>query len=186
MIIAFEQGLVFSSLTHICMCTLSTRVRSGLLLDFLTAYTDVASLSVRIAVGLLMSIHGPPKLSSSTRSQIRGMIQQLGIHGVLFDLVTLLKFLGGLFLLLGFLTRIVSILFISEIIGTIILYITKLGKMVPSPEVLTQMVQASRKFMRGYMSGVGGWELDTVIIACTIVTLILGGGTFSVDSLIGL
>ncbi|GBC70944.1 hypothetical protein HRbin02_00718 [Candidatus Calditenuaceae archaeon HR02] len=60
-------------------------------------------------------------------------------------------------------------------IGTTLLYITKIGKMVPPPEILTQMVQASRRFMRGYVSGVGGWELDTVILAAAIATLTLGG-----------
>ncbi|MDJ0270632.1 MAG: DoxX family protein [Aigarchaeota archaeon] len=156
------------------------------LLDFLTAYTDVASLAVRIAVGVLMMIHGLPKLAGPARSQMRGMMQQLGIPGGLFDLVAILEFLGGLFLLLGLLTRIVSILFILEMIGTTLLYLTKLGKKVPPPEMLTQMVQASRNFMRGYMAGVSGWELDTVILAAAIATLILGGGAFSIDALIGL
>jgi len=156
------------------------------LLDFLTAYTDAASLAVRVAVGVLMMIHGLPKLAGPARPQMRGGMRQLGIPAVLFDLVGVLEFIGGLFLLFGFLTRIVSILFILEMTGTTLLYVAKLGRMVPPPEMLTQMVQASRNFMRGYMAGVGGWELDTVILAAAIVTLVLGGGAFSIDALIGL
>ncbi|GBC69667.1 Putative oxidoreductase CatD [archaeon HR01] len=156
------------------------------LLENLASYTDLASLAVRIAVGVLMIVHGLPKLAGPARPQMRGMMKQLGIPAGLFDLVGLLEFLGGLFLLLGLLTRIVSILFILEMIGTTLLYIAKIGKMVPPPEMLTQMVQASRSFMRGYMAGVGGWELDTVLLAAAIVTLVLGGGAFSIDALIGL
>jgi len=156
------------------------------LLDSLTSYTDIASLALRIAVGLLMMVHGLPKLGGPVRPQMRRAMQQLGIPGALFDLIGLLEFLGGLFLMLGLLTRIVSILFILEMIGTMLLYIAKIGKMTPPPEVLTQMVQASRSFMRGYMAGVGGWELDSVILASAIATLVLGGGAFSIDSLIGL
>ena len=155
-------------------------------LDFLTQYTDVATLALRIAVGALMIIHGMPKLAGPARPQMREGMKQLGIPGGLFDLVAILEFFGGLFLLLGFLTRIVSILFILEMVGTILLYVTKIGKMVPPQEMLTQMVQASRSFMRGYMAGVGGWELDKLILAAAIVILILGGGAFSIDALIGL
>ena len=145
--------------------------------EFLANYTDIASLAVRIAIGSLMMIHGLPKLSGPARPQMREGMKQIGIPGVLFDLVGVLEFVGGLFLLIGLLTRIVSILFILEMIGNIILYNTVLWK-APIPR---GALEQGFKQTHGYLTG---WELDKVILASSIVTLILGGGTFSIDTLL--
>jgi len=126
-----------------------------------------------------MIIHGMPKLAGLSRTQMREGMKQVGVSPILFDLVGLLEFVGGLFLLLGLLTRIVSVLFILEMIGTIILYNTVLWK-APIPR---GAFEEAFKRTHGYMFG---WELDTTILACMIVTLILGGGAFSLDSLLGL
>lgn len=149
------------------------------LLEFLSEYNDLASLAVRIVIGVLMIIHGMPKLAGPSRPQMREGMKQVGVSPILFDLVGLLEFVGGLFLLLGLLTRIVSVLFILEMIGTIILYNTVLWK-APIPR---GAFEEAFKRTHGYMFG---WELDTTILACMIVTLILGGGAFSLDSLLGL
>ena len=95
-----------------------------------------------------------------------------------------LEFLGGIFLILGLMTRIVSLLFLLEMIGTIALYLGRLGTMVPPPEMLHQMVSNSRRFMRGFMAGVGGWEFDLLILGVALLLLLLGPGSFSVDALL--
>jgi putative oxidoreductase len=149
------------------------------LLGFLSVYTDLASIAVRVVIGVLMIIHGMPKLTGPSRTQMREGMKQVGVPTILFDLVGLLEFVGGLFLLLGFLTRIVSALFILEMVGTIVLYNTVLWK-APMPR---GALEEAFKRTHGYLFG---WELDTTILACMIVTLILGGGALSLDGLLGL
>ncbi|MCL7383581.1 MAG: DoxX family protein [Thaumarchaeota archaeon] len=149
------------------------------LLGFLSGYTDLASIAVRVVIGVLMIIHGMPKLAGPSRTQMREGMKRVGVPTILFDLVGLLEFVGGLFLLLGFLTRIVSALFILEMVGTIVLYNTVLWK-APMPR---GAFEEAFKRTHGYLFG---WELDTTILACMIVTLILGGGALSLDGLLGL
>ncbi|MEM0382256.1 MAG: DoxX family protein [Nitrososphaerota archaeon] len=153
---------------------------------FLEQYSDVAFLILRIALGFMMVVHGFPKLFGPARPQMRSGMAQLGIPQTLFDLVGLLEFLGGIFLIAGFLTRIVAILFALEMVGTIALYLSVLGKFTPPPEMLSQMVANSRRVMRGFVSGVGGWELDLLILAVALLLLITGAGALAIDSILGI
>jgi putative oxidoreductase len=153
-------------------------------LGFLSSFGDAGLLLLRLILGFIMVVHGAPKLFGPARPMMRGGMSQLGIHPVLFDLVGVLEFLGGIFLILGLMTRIVSLLFLLEMVGTIALYLGKLGTLVPPPEVLHQMVSNSRRFMRGFMAGVGGWEFDLLILGVALLLLLLGPGSFSVDALL--
>ncbi len=156
-----------------------------ILLGFLEQYSDVALLILRIALGFLMFVHGVPKLVGPARPQMRSGMAQVGIPPLLFDLVGLLELLGGVLLIAGFLTRIVAILFALEMVGTIFLYLSVLGRVVPPPEVLSQMVANSRRVMRGFISGVSGWELDLLILAAALLLLTTGAGAFSIDAMLG-
>jgi len=153
-------------------------------LGFLSSYGDAGLLLLRLILGFIMVVHGAPKLFGPARPMMRGGMSQLGIPPVLFDLVGVLEFLGGIFLILGLMTRVVSLLFLLEMIGTISLWLSKLGTMVPPPEVLHQMVSNSRRFMRGFMAGAGGWEFDLLILGVALLLLLLGPGSFSVDALL--
>ncbi len=153
-------------------------------LGFLSSYGDAGLLVLRVILGFIMLVHGAPKLFGPARPMMRGGMSQLGIPTVLFDLVGVLEFLGGILLILGLMTRLLSILFVLEMLGTISLYIGKLGKMVPPPEMLHQMVSQSRRFMRGFIAGVGGWELDLLVLGVALLLFLLGPGSLSVDALI--
>lgn len=148
----------------------------------LDTYTDIMVVSIgllfiRIFTGALFLIHGAPKLFGSSRKAMRDSMKQLGISGPLFDAVALLEVLGGIALILGFLTRIAGILFSLEMIGTTILYITKLYYL-PIPR---GYMEQAFKSTRGYMSG---WELDTVLLASSIAISLIGPGTLSIDYLL--
>ncbi len=155
------------------------------LLD-LSTYTDLGLLALRVFLGLIMIVHGIPKLAGPARQQMRVGMSQIGIPGPLFDLVGLLEFIGGLALLLGILTRVVSLLFAIEMVGTIALYIWKLGRFTPPPEMLQQMVANSRRVMRGFIAGVGGWEFDLLILGASLTLLTAGPGAFSLDTLLNI
>ncbi len=77
-------------------------------------------------------------------------------------LFTLLEFFGGLALIIGFLTQIVAVLFVLEMIATTIFSKTKLKK----------------KFISGY-------ELDVAYAAFALVLAFLGPGAWSLDRLLG-
>jgi putative oxidoreductase len=77
----------------------------------LNPYTDIALLVLRVFLGLIMVVHGVPKLMGPARQQMRAGMSQLGIPAALFDLVGLLEFIGGLALIFGVLTRVASLLF---------------------------------------------------------------------------
>ncbi len=153
---------------------------------FLAQYDDAALLIVRIALGFTMVVHGFPKLVGPARPHMRSGMAQLGIPPLLFDLVGLLELLGGIFLIAGFLTRIVAILFALQMVGTIALYLSVLGRLVPPPEVLSQMVANSRRVMRGFIAGVSGWELDLLILAMALLLLTTGAGALSIDAFLGI
>lgn len=64
--------------------------------------SSIAALVLRVFVGVNFMVHGSPKLFGPGRRDMRtGMSQLLGIPG---------KFIGGLALLLGLLTRIATLL----------------------------------------------------------------------------
>jgi putative oxidoreductase len=141
-------------------------------------FLSVATLFLRIFVGILFIIHGMPKLfNRDARKMMRDSFKSFGIPYALFDLVALLEFLGGIALLIGLLTKIVSLLFVLEMIGTTILNITKLYN-APMPRgALEPMFKATR----GYMFG---WELDTVLLASSFAIFLIGPGIFSIDNII--
>ena len=145
-------------------------------LEFLSAGEDVALLIARAFFGALFLVHGYPKLVGPSRAQMRGGMGQIGIPVVLFDLVAVLEVFGGLAILFGFLTRVTSLLFALQMVGTTILYLTKLSK-APMPR---GYLEEGFKRTRGYLSG---WELDTVLLALALVFLTVGPGTLSFDAL---
>jgi len=135
------------------------------------------ALIIRIFIGGLMIVHGAPKLFGPARKMMKDGMKQVGIPGYLFDIAGLLEFVGGIALIVGFLTRIAALLFAIEMIGTTIITITKLYN-APIPRgFMEPMFKATKGF-------IGGWELDIVILGSCLALLILGPGMFSIDYII--
>lgn len=128
----------------------------------------LSNLVLRIFVGLSFAVHGYPKLFGKNRVQMRGMMGQMGISGNLFNAVGILEFFGGIFLVFGFLVPVASSLLALLMVGTTLLHVSKLRK----PPV-------NSKFA-------GGYEIDTLLLASSLVLLLLGAGVFSLDQLIGI
>jgi len=150
------------------------------MLEFLASYTDAASLVVRVFVGVLMLVHGYPKLFvKEARNQMIPAMKSMGVPRAAFEVAGVNEFFGGLFLILGLLTRLVSIFFVVEMISTTILYVTKLAN-APLPR---GALEQQFKQTHGYLTG---WELDTVILASAVALMVLGGGAFSLDAVLRL
>lgn len=131
-------------------------------LELLPVFVEWAPIPLRLAVGIAFIFHGYPKLTGQSRAQTLQYMKGIGVPGSLVTLAALLEFLGGIGLVVGFLTQIIGILIFLEMIGTTIISKKKLGK----------------KYMLGY-------ELDIVYMAAALSLALLGPGTLSIDSIIG-
>lgn len=123
----------------------------------------LASLVLRIVLGAFMIAHSVPKLKDLKGPA--GWIKGTGWSWAAAFVLpfTLLEALGGLAVLIGFLTRPVAILFVLEMVATTIFSKQKLGK----------------KF-------IGGYELDLLYLGIAFALLFLGPGDWSFDAALGL
>jgi putative oxidoreductase len=112
-------------------------------------------LPIRILAGIAFVVHGIPKLSNLTGTE-HFFANMVGLHSQMALPIGLLEVVGGIALLVGVLTRVASILFILEMIGSTI--IAKLSK--------------------GF---VGGYELDLLLLAVSVSILLTGPGRISIE-----
>ncbi|TSB44816.1 DoxX family protein [Alkalicoccobacillus porphyridii] len=105
--------------------------------------TEFGLLILRIVVGITFLIHGLDKFNGGIEGTV-GMFDDMGLPAILAYIVTFAEVIGGLALILGLLTRTVSIVFAIIMIGAI--YQVKLPA--------------------GFL---GGYELDLVLLACSIM-----------------
>ena len=110
---------------------------------------EFALLPLRVVAGVGFMIHGLPKILDSS-------FTNMGVPPDLAILIGLLEFIGGLAILLGFLTRIAAGLLAIEMIGSILLV----------------------KISKGF---IGGFELDLLYLAIIISLLITGPGFLSIE-----
>ena len=111
-------------------------------------------LPIRILAGIAFIAHGIPKLADPGMTQ--GFFGNIGLPPELAIPIGLLEVLGGFALLIGVITRIASILFIIEMIGSSIV----------------------AKLSEGF---VGGFELDLLLMSVAISLLLTGPGKISVE-----
>src|SRR5918911_971315 len=122
------------------------------------AYEKLAQygpLPLRILAGIAFIIHGLPKLSNITGTE-HFFANMVGLPAALALPIGLLEVIGGIALLIGVLTRIASILFIIEMIGSTI----------------------TAKLSKGF---VGRYEVDLLLMAVSISLLLTDPGRISVE-----
>ncbi len=126
-------------------------------------YPDGAAFVGRIALGAMFLAHGWPKIKDIRKPM--AFVKGTGWPGgeTFAFLFTLLEFFGAIALIVGFLTQIVALLFVLEMLATAIFSKQKLGK----------------KFM-------GGYELDVIYLLLALAVAVLGPGAWSLDRLLGI
>jgi putative oxidoreductase len=111
-------------------------------------------LPIRIVAGIAFIAHGLPKFENITGTQ--GFFGSIGLPPELALPIGLLEVIGGIFLLVGVVSRIAAVLLIIDMIGA------------------TLLVKISKGF-------VGGYELELLLIAIGISLLLTGPGRISIE-----
>jgi putative oxidoreductase len=138
------------------------------LLEVLSPLGPLLLLVLRIFLGWRMAISGYPKLKGG-RVQSEQWMKSMGIPPIAADLVTVLEFFGGIFLVVGLLTPLVGLFFVAEFASIVWMKKTKLHAKFSTRE-----------------EGKPTYEVEVFIIALTLVFLVFGAGQYSLDHLLGL
>jgi uncharacterized membrane protein YphA (DoxX/SURF4 family) len=117
---------------------------------------EIGALILRVVLGLMFFVHGLDKFQGGI-GNIAGWFQSMGLPGFAAYLVAFIEVVGGIALIAGLGTRIVSGLFILIMLGAII----------------------KVKFAAGFL---GGFELDLALMVMALYLVINGSMMLSVDS----
>ena len=116
--------------------------------------------AIRLAVATIFIRHGAQKLFIYGFAGVTGAFTQMGVPfpGVTGPFIAVLEFFGGIALLLGFLTRLIALGFVFDMLVAIVL------------------VQLKRGF--------SGYELEFVLLVSSVALVLTGADRFSVDALL--
>jgi putative oxidoreductase len=145
-----HTNVLFRSTTYLINIDrklLGSRVISHKLLVF-------GPLPIRILAGTIFLAHGLPKLENIAKTQ--GLFGSIGLSPELALLIGLLEVIGGIFLVVGVVTRISAGLLIIDMIGAINLV----------------------KLTDGF---VGGYEFELLLISIAVSLLLTGPGRISIE-----
>ncbi len=125
---------------------------------------ELGQLIIRVVLGITFFIHGLDKFQGGVENTA-GWFESIGIPGVVAYGVAIIELVGGLMLVLGLFSRIVSILFAVVMVGAIV------------------KVKLAIGFLgNGQMAG---YELDLAFLAMAVMLAITGSKAFALDQLIG-
>ncbi|WP_078429911.1 DoxX family protein [Alkalihalobacterium alkalinitrilicum] len=119
---------------------------------------EVGAFILRVVLGLSFFIHGLDKFQAGI-GNIAGFFESLGIPGFLAYVVALIELVGGIALVLGIGTRVVSILIAIIMVGAVFTF----------------------KFSVGFLDG---YELDLAFLAMSIYLAITNKSAYAVDNVI--
>ncbi len=120
---------------------------------------DLAALLLRVAVGALFLAHAWLKYKVFTPKGTADYFKSLGVPAFLGPLAIVIETLGGLALILGVGTRVVAVLLIPQMLGTIVL------------------VHGKKGFW--FTNEGGGWEYPALWIVCLVAIVLLGSGAYA-------
>lgn len=120
---------------------------------------DWISTVARVFCGLVFVMHGYPKIMNLGGTSMF-FAENFGVPGWLAIPIAILEFFGGILLVVGFATRIVSALFIFEMIGAMLFV----------------------HLPHGWDVFQGGFEFNLALVILLLTVVLLGPGPLSVDA----
>lgn len=121
-----------------------------------TRNMELGLLITRLVLGFIFLIHGITKFQGMEETQ--SYFVSLGLPGAMATIVGLVEFFGGIFLIIGLFTRIISLLFVFVLAVAIF----------------------TAKAETGFL---GGYELDVALIGMGITLAVAGSRYAAVDRL---
>jgi uncharacterized membrane protein YphA (DoxX/SURF4 family) len=118
---------------------------------------DIGLLLLRVVLGLVFLVHGRAKFQGGIEKTV-GFFATLGLPGFLAYVVAVIELVGGLLMILGLGTRVISALFALVMLGAIL----------------------TAKLSAGFL---GGYELDLILLAASVCLLLAGSTMWACDSL---
>jgi putative oxidoreductase len=114
----------------------------------------------RLAVATIFIRHGAQKLFVFGFAGVTGAFTHMGVPfpGVTGPFIGLLEFFGGIALAIGFLTRLVTVGFVFDMLVAILLVKLK--------------------------GGFSGYELEFLLLGSSLALFLTGAGSFSIDALL--
>lgn len=119
---------------------------------------EVGTLILRVVLGLVFLFHGLDKFQSGI-GNTAGWFESIGLPGLLAYAVALIEMVGGILLIIGLFSRIVSGLLVVIMAGAVI----------------------TVNFAEGFL---GGYELDLALMAMAIFIFLNGAKKYSLDRII--
>ncbi|MGN7299410.1 DoxX family protein [Ferdinandcohnia sp. SAFN-114] len=126
----------------------------------MTQKNEVGALILRLTLGILFFIHGLVKFQGGIENTV-GWFESINIPGFMAYVVALIELVGGIALIIGFATRLVSILIALIMVGAIITAKLPVGLL-----------------GNGQMAG---YELDLAFLAIAIYLAINGSKLLSLN-----
>lgn len=118
-----------------------------------------AALVTRLSLGVMYLAHGLLKVLVFTPAGTVGFFESIGLPGFLAYLTILAEVGGGLLLIAGIGTRLVSAALIPALLGALFLVHADKGWLFSAPG--------------------GGWEYPAFLIAASVVAILLGNGAYA-------
>lgn len=121
---------------------------------------DLAALILRVAMGVLFVIHAGLKIFVFTPAGTAGFFESIGFPGQLAYLVIAAELIGGIALVLGFWTSLVSLALVPILLGSIY-----------APHGAAGFIFSNQG---------GGWEFPAFWAVTLIVQALLGDGAYAI------
>jgi putative oxidoreductase len=130
---------------------------------------DLATLILRLALGVIMISHGIPKIK---KREVLGKKwnDHYGVPKATIWLTGILQIVGGLALLVGLFTSLTALILTLDMLAALFICIFNSHHREPFNSV----------------TPVKGWDVNLLLVAALVAILILGGGKWSLDALLSL
>jgi putative oxidoreductase len=124
----------------------------------------VGLMILRVVLGIAFAVHGWMKWQTGIDG-VAGFFGSIGVPApeLMAWVVTIVELVGGIFLIIGFLTQFVSILLLLDMLGAIL------------------FARVSGPFIEG---GGISWEKEAVFAAAAVCLILAGPGIWSVDDIV--